>query len=275
MPLEEEHLQIYRRLVELSAPHPAIIRTYDLGGRKLAREMMATEEENPVLGLRGIRLTLARPEVFRSQIRALFRAGLYGDLWIMLPMISTVEEVRQFRAFAAEVMDEMDREGVPFQRDVRLGVMIEVPGAALIADVLAREADFFSIGTNDLIQYSLAVDRNNEHVANLYQPLHPAILRMLRFVIDSGRAAGIEVSLCGEMAADPRFAMLLVGLGLRRLSMSPRQIPEVKTWLREATASGLADLAASCMEYSTAAEVQENLDSYFGCLLPSGASAAT
>src|SRR5829696_4504599 len=239
MPLEEEHLQIYRRLVELSAPHPAIIRTYDLGGRKLAREMMATEEENPVLGLRGIRLTLARPEVFRSQIRALFRAGLYGDLWIMLPMISTVEEVRQFRAFAAEVMDEMGREGVPFQRDVRLGVMIEVPGAALIADVLAREADFFSIGTNDLIQYSLAVDRNNEHVASLYQPLHPAILRMLRFVIDSAGAAGIEISLCGEMAADPRYALLLVGLGLRRLSMSPRRIPEVKTWIRELSAAEL------------------------------------
>ncbi|HKI03664.1 MAG TPA: phosphoenolpyruvate--protein phosphotransferase [Thermoanaerobaculia bacterium] len=275
MPTEEEHVEIYRRLVELSAPHPAIIRTYDLGGRKLAREMMATEEENPVLGLRGIRLTLARTEVFRSQIRALFRAGLYGNLWIMLPMVSTIEEVRQFRAFADEVMAEMEKEGVPFRRDVKLGVMIEVPGAAMISDLMAREAGFFSIGTNDLIQYSLAVDRNNEHVANLYQPLHPAILRMLRFVIDSGRAAGIEVSLCGEMAADPRYALLLVGLGLRRLSMSPRQIPEVKTWVREATVSGLADLAASCMEHSTAAEVQQHLDNYFECLLPSGAGAAT
>lgn len=273
MPTEEEHLQIYRRLVELSAPHPAIIRTYDLGGRKLAREMMATEEENPVLGLRGIRLTLARPDVFRSQLRALFRAGLCGDLWVMLPMVSTVEEVRKFRAFAAEVMEEMEREGVPFRRDVRLGIMIEVPAAAMIADVMAREADFFSIGTNDLIQYSMAVDRNNEHVADLYQPLHPAILRMLRFVIDSGRAAGLEVSLCGEMAADPRYALLLVGLGLRRLSMSPRQIPEVKTWIRAATASGLAGLAASCMEHSTAAEVQQHLDGYFECLPPSRASA--
>ncbi|HEX6904004.1 MAG TPA: phosphoenolpyruvate--protein phosphotransferase [Thermoanaerobaculia bacterium] len=269
MPTEEEHLQIYRRLVERAAPCPAIIRTYDLGGRKLAREMMATEEENPVLGLRGIRLTLARTEVFRPQIRALFRAGLYGDLWIMLPMVSTVEEVRQFRAFAAEVMAELEREGVPFRRDVRLGIMIEVPAAAMIADVMAREADFFSIGTNDLIQYSMAVDRNNEHVASLYQPLHPAILRMLRFVIDSGRAAGIEVSLCGEMGADPRFALLLIGLGLRRISMSPRQIPEVKAWVRETTIASLTELAERCMEHGTAAEVQKHLDSFFECSLTS------
>jgi len=273
MPTEEEHLQLYRRMVELAAPHPAIIRTYDLGGRKLAREMLATHEDNPVLGLRGIRLTLARTDVFRSQIRALYRAGLYGNLWIMLPMVSTVEEVRKFRAFAAEVMAEMEQEGVPFRPDVRLGVMIEVPAAAIIADVLAREVDFFSIGTNDLIQYSLAVDRNNEHVASLYQPLHPAILRMLRFVIDSGRAAGLEVSLCGEMAADPGFALLLIGLGLRRLSMSPRQIPEVKTWVREATASDLAELATGCLEHSTAAEVQRHLEGYFAGLVPAKASA--
>jgi len=144
----------------------------------------------------------------------------------------------------------------------------------MIADLLAREADFFSIGTNDLIQYSIAVDRNNEHVASLYQPLHPAILRMLRFVIDSARAAGIEVGLCGEMAADPRYAMLLVGLGLRRLSMSPRQIPEVKTWLRETKAADLADLAASCMGYCTAAEVQEHLESHFACAVLPVSSAA-
>jgi phosphotransferase system enzyme I (PtsI) len=275
MPTEEEHVEIYRRLVERAAPSPAIIRTYDLGGRKLAREMMATQEENPVLGLRGIRLTLARPEVFRTQIRALYRAGLYGDLWVMLPLVSTVEEVREFRAFADGVMADMEREGVAFRRDIRLGVMIEVPAAAVIADLLAREVDFFSIGTNDLIQYSLAVDRNNEHVAHLYQPLHPAILRMLRFVIDSARAAGIEVSLCGEMAADPRFALMLIGLGLRRLSMSPRQIPEVKTWIRETSAASLAELAERCMEHSTAAEVQAHLDSFLDCSLPSRVSAQT
>jgi phosphoenolpyruvate-protein phosphotransferase (PTS system enzyme I) len=274
LPTEEEHLQIYRRLIELSAPHPAIIRTYDLGGRKLAREMLATQEDNPVLGLRGIRLTLARTDVFRTQIRALFRAGLYGDLWIMLPMVSTVEEVRKFRAFAAEVMAQMEQEGVPFRRDVRLGVMIEVPAAAIIADVLAREVDFFSIGTNDLIQYSLAVDRNNEHVASLYQPLHPAILRMVRFVVDSARAAGIEISLCGEMAADPRFALLLLGLGLRRLSMSPRQIPEVKTWIRKATVAELVELATRCLEHSTAEEVQRRLESFCEGLAAAKASAS-
>jgi phosphotransferase system enzyme I (PtsI) len=143
--------------------------------------------------------------------------------------------------------------------------MIEVPAAAMIADVLAREVDFFSIGTNDLIQYSMAVDRNNEHVASLYQPLHPAILRMLRFVIDSARAAGIEVSLCGEMAADPRFALLLVGMGLRRLSVSPRRIPEIKTWLRGTSAAELAELAEACFAYSTAADVQRHLEGFFEC----------
>ncbi|MDP9119969.1 MAG: phosphoenolpyruvate--protein phosphotransferase [Acidobacteriota bacterium] len=270
LPTEEEHLAIYRRLVEAAAPHPAIIRTYDLGGRKLAREVMETHEENPVLGLRGIRLTLARPEVFRTQIRALLRAGLYGNLWVMLPLISSLDEVRSFRAFAAEVSLEMEREGIPFRRDIRLGVMIEVPAAAVIADVLAREVDFFSIGTNDLIQYSLAVDRNNEHVANLYQPLHPAILRMLRFVIDSARAAGIEVSLCGEMAADTRCALLLVGLGLRRLSMSPRRIPEIKTWIRKLSGADLESLARQCMGFGTAGEVQKHLESFLdGALAPS------
>lgn len=259
-PTEEEHYRLYRRIVETVAPHPAIIRTYDLGGRKLAREMMDTREENPVLGLRGIRLTLARREVFRPQLRGLFRAALHGDLWIMLPMVSTLEEIREFRAYTAEVMAELERDGVPFRRDIKLGSMIEVPAAAMISDALATEVDFFSIGTNDLIQYSLAVDRNNEHVAHLYQPLHPAILRMLRFVVASAAQAGIEVSLCGEMAADARFAMVLVGLGLRRLSVSPRLVPKIKTWIRELDSRHLAEVTLRCLDLRTAREVDELVD---------------
>lgn len=269
LPTEEEHLAIYRRLAETSAPYPAIVRTYDLGGRKLAREVMETHEDNPVLGLRGIRLTMARPRVFRTQLRGLFRAALYGDLWVMLPLVSSVDEVRRFRAFAGEITAELEREGTPFRGDLKIGVMIEVPSAALTADILAGEVDFFSLGTNDLAQYSLAVDRNNEHVADLYQPVHPALLRMIRFVCDSAAAAGIPVSVCGEMASDPNYARLLVGLGLRRLSMSPRLVPRVKTLLRDESAAELAELAERCLRQQTAGEVEACLRAHPAPVAPS------
>ncbi len=256
LPSEEEQVEVLRRLVESATPHPAIVRTFDLGGRKLAREVMHTAEENPVLGLRGIRLTLARPEVFRHQVRALLRAATCGELWAMLPMVSTIEEVRGFRRAVAAAALELAAEGVPHRDHLKLGVMIEVPSAALIADHLAREVDFFSIGTNDLIQYALAVDRNNEHVSYLYQPFHPAILRMLRFVIDSAGAAGIDVSLCGEMAADAATVPLLVGLGLRRLSMAPRALPEIKARIRSLEAGRLAAVAERCLQAASAAEVE-------------------
>lgn len=262
LPTEDDHFQLYKRLVEFSAPHPAIIRTYDLGGRKLARAMTATEEANPVLGLRGIRLTLARPEIFSSQIRALLRASTHGDLWLMLPLVSSLDEVRAFRAFAEEAMRELEAEGVPFNRSYRLGIMIEVPAAAMISDALAKEVDFFSIGTNDLIQYSLAVDRNNEHVAKLYQPLHPAILRMIYSVVANARHAGIEISLCGEMGSDPRYALLLAGLGMRRLSMSPSRIPEVKGAIRAADFSRLETLARRCLDLETAEQVERELTAF-------------
>jgi phosphoenolpyruvate-protein phosphotransferase (PTS system enzyme I) len=268
LPTEEDHYVLYRRIVEASAPWPAVVRTYDLGGRKLAREVMHTHEDNPVLGLRGIRLTLARPEVFRVQLRALFRAGLHGDLWVLLPMVSGVEEVHRFRAFAAEVMEELERDGVAFQRDPKLGVMIEVPSAALTADLIAPHVDFFAIGTNDLIQYSLAVDRNNEHVADLYQPLHPAILRMLRQVLAAAAAAGIEVELCGEMGGDERLAPLLVGLGLRRLSMAPRQVPVIKTLIRGLALAELEELAEQCAQRGCVAEVEACLDNFLPRRLP-------
>ncbi len=259
LPTEDDHYRIYRQLAEQAAPYPAIIRTYDLGGRKLAREVMDTREDNPVLGLRGIRLTLARPQVFRTQLRGLFRAGLHGDIWVMLPLVSAVEEVRKFRAFAADVTRELAAEGVPFRPDIKIGAMLEVPSAAMITDLLAREVDFFSVGTNDLIQYSMAVDRNNEHVTDLYQPLHPALLRMLRFAVQSAGEAGRVIGVCGEMAGDPRFVPLLLGLGIRRLSMSPRAVPRIKTLVRNMRIDALRSAVEECMHLPTAAEVEARL----------------
>lgn len=259
LPTEDEQVAVLRRLVEGARPHAAVVRTFDLGGRKLAREVMHTDEENPVLGLRGIRLTLARPEVFRYQLRALLRVAAEGDLKVLLPMVAAVEEVRSFRERLAEAASELAAAGVRHRADVPLGVMVEVPAAALIADRLARNVDFFAIGSNDLIQYALAVDRNNEHVSYLYQPLHPAILRMLRSVVDGARGAGIDVSLCGEMAADPVLTPLLLGLGLRRLSMRPGALPEVKARVRSLEAARLTALADRCLEAASAREVEELL----------------
>jgi len=262
LPSEQEHLDLYSRVLNAMDPEPAVIRTFDLGGRKLAREVMETEEDNPVLGLRGIRLTLARPQIFRTQLRALYRAGVGRNLWILLPMVSNVEEVIQFKKFAQKIQDELDREGLEHNPDCKLGVMIEVPSAALVADVLAKHVDFFSIGTNDLIQYALAVDRNNEHVSYLYKPLHPAILRMLHFVIDSARTAGIDVSMCGEMAANRHYAPLLLGMGLRRLSVSPRAIPDVKTQIRQLSLSDLEGVVGECLTMSSTTEVESCLENF-------------
>jgi phosphotransferase system enzyme I (PtsI) len=255
LPTEEDHLRVYLRLIEATAPFPAVVRTYDLGGRKLAREMMESVEENPVLGLRGIRLTLARPQIFRTQLRALLRAAAAGDLWIMAPMVSRIEEVEALRAVLAETAAELAREGIAHRAAVKVGIMVEVPAAAVIADSLARAVDFMAIGTNDLIQYSLAVDRNNRSVASLYEPVHPAILRMLRFVIESADAAGIPVSLCGEMGADAQMLPLLVGLGLRRVSASPSAIPALRQKLAGLHAGELAGVAKACCAAASGSEV--------------------
>jgi phosphotransferase system enzyme I (PtsI) len=254
LPSEEEHYTVFRNLLTAMAPKPVVVRTFDLGGRKLAGELLATWEENPNLGLRGIRLTLVRPQIFRSQLRALYRAARHGNLKIMVPMVSNLEEVRAFKALCRSVMDELASEHQGPFPEVPLGAMIEVPAAALLTKHLARELDFLAIGTNDLIQYTLAVDRSNEHVSGLYQPLHPAIIELLFHIVDQATDEA-ELSICGEMASNPDFVPLLLMAGLRRLSMSPGAIAGVKRAIRGFDLDQARGLIPRMRAASTAAEV--------------------
>ena len=259
LPAEEEHFAVYRAVAAEMHPRPTIIRTLDFGGDKLASAIHLATEENPSLGLRAIRLCLHRPEMFRGQLRAILRASAFGPLRIMYPMISGVAEVRAANALLDEAKAELTKAGVPFDPKIQVGAMIEIPSAAVIADLLAREVDFFSVGTNDLIQYALAIDRINEQVAYLYEPLHPAVLRMLRSVVSAAHNEGIWVSMCGEMAGDPLYSLLLVGLGFDELSMTPASIPLVKRIVRSITYGQAADLAHRLFGCATAQEVERLL----------------
>jgi phosphoenolpyruvate-protein phosphotransferase (PTS system enzyme I) len=232
LPGEEDHYRTYRELAEKALPHEVVIRTLDLGGEKYFSTILERQETNPVLGLRGIRLGLKRDDLFRAQLRGALRAGVHGKVRLLLPMVSGLDEIRRARSVIDEVGRELEALRVPFDAKVPLGVMIEVPAAALIADRLAREADFFAIGTNDLIQYSLAIDRGNESVSYLYRPLHPAILELIRRVVEAAARRGIGVSVCGEMAASPTAAIILIGLGVSELSMNPAAIPSIKQVVR-------------------------------------------
>ena len=239
LPNEAELYDLFSALLRGMIGKPVVVRTLDLGGRRLAQEITIQPEENPVLGLRGIRLMLARPEILRTQLRALFRAAVFGDLRVMIPLVTTVEEVRDFRQLCEETTSALASEEIEHRADVPLGAMIEVPAAALVSQHLARELDFLSIGTNDLIQYSLAVDRNNKQVAVLYQPDHPAILRLLALIMRETGTEECEISICGEMAADPILTPFLLGIGLRRLSMRSRSIPIIKGRIRALDVQGL------------------------------------
>jgi phosphotransferase system enzyme I (PtsI) len=267
VPDEETLFASYRDLLAALAPDPVTIRTLDVGGDKLAsflpdKGLRLDLERNPALGLRSIRFSLRKPALFISQLRAMLRASVHGRLRILLPMISSLSELQRVRAILNSIMLDLFHSGIPFNPDVAVGIMIEVPSAVIMADVLAAEVDFFSIGTNDLIQYSLAIDRGNEYVAHMYEPLHPAVLRMISQTVTAGHDQGIEVALCGEMASDPVMAPILLGLGLDELSMRPSAIPHVKRLLRDSTAVQLNELARQVLLCGDGGEVRNLLTSY-------------
>jgi phosphoenolpyruvate-protein phosphotransferase (PTS system enzyme I) len=270
LPTEEEHFNVYRKLVEATAPHWCVIRTFDLGGKKLAREVMGSKEDNPVLGLRALRLCMKHRDMFRTQLRALLRASAFGNLKIMFPLVSGVQELRQVKTLIREIKLELDAEGTAYNHDLQIGIMIEVPSAAIIADLLATESDFFAIGTNDLIQYSLAIDRSNENVSYLYEPLHPALLRLIKSVIDAGKQAGIPVSMCGEMAADPIYATVLLGLGLEIFSMNPSNIPVIKNVIRSVRYRECRRIAEAALQKKTAQEIEEFVIESVAMRIPEG-----
>jgi phosphotransferase system enzyme I (PtsI) len=261
LPDEEKQFQIYRKAAQKLSPDPVIIRTFDLGGDKIGGQGFSPEA-NPFLGWRAIRFCLDRPEIFRAQLRAILRASAHGSVKIMLPMICSLDEVRQTKQILESLRREMDAAGTPYDRKCPLGVMIETPAAALSADLLAREVDFFSIGSNDLTQYTLAVDRINERVAKLYDPFNPAVLQLIRQVIESGHRAGIWVGLCGEMGADPLAVPLLLGLGLDELSMNAVSVPEIKRMILRLEAGECRRLAERVMQAETSREARQLLSDF-------------
>ncbi len=257
-PDEETHFKSYRHAVELCEGRPLVIRTLDLGADKFV-DTTVRQEPNPFLGCRSIRLCFQRIDVFKTQLRAILRASAFGPIKLMLPMISSLGEVRKAKHIINDVMDDLDREKVVFNPKIPIGIMVEVPSAALLADFLAQEVAFFSIGTNDLVQYTLAVDRTNEKVADLYQPAHPAVLRLILHVIEAGVRHRVEVSMCGEMSGEAIYTLPLLGLGLRNFSLSPGSIPEVKKVARSTTLREAVDVAEKVFGFRDAKQTDNYL----------------
>lgn len=260
-PTEEDHYQAYRQVLEAFPNEPVIIRTLDIGADKMPGplRMEYPESVNPALGIRSIRLSLHRLELFKTQLRAILRAAAHGDLRVMFPLISTLLELRQARMVLGDVMDDLEEQGVEFRRDIPVGMMVEVPSAALLAEEFAQEVDFFSIGTNDLIQYTLAVDRADPLVANLYRAGDPSILRLLRMVVRAAENHGISVSVCGQMSSDPMFLPLLIGMGFRQFSVTPQALPELKEVIRNLSVAQAESLAARAEAMDVARDVESLL----------------
>jgi len=254
LPTEEEQYQAYRQVATALKPRPVIIRTLDLGGDKFASHLQLAQEVNPFLGWRAIRFCLAQPELFRTQLRAIFRAGAEGNVKMMYPMISGMDELNQANALAEKYRAELRSEGKPFGENMEIGVMVEIPSAVLIAGALAGLAKFFSIGSNDLIQYALAADRTNERVSHLYEPTHPAIVRLIKMTVDAAHQRGIPAAVCGEMAGDPVLAPLLIGLGVDELSTAPTGIAPVKYIIRRLKLNEARELAEFALQSDSPAE---------------------
>jgi phosphoenolpyruvate-protein phosphotransferase (PTS system enzyme I) len=256
LPSETEQFEIYKTVSQKIAPHPVTIRTLDIGGDKFMSHIDVAEEINPVMGLRAIRFCLKEVAIFKTQLRAIMRSSAFGKVKIMFPMISGIEEVRQIKIILSEVKKELQAEHKVFDPDIEIGIMVEVPSAASIADILAKEVNFFSIGTNDLIQYTLAIDRVNENVSYLYEPLHPAVLRLLRNIINAAHDNGIPVAMCGEMAGEPFYMPILLGLGIDELSMNVMALPRVKSVLRSLDYKQSQLVTDSIFKLSTAQEIE-------------------
>ena len=255
LPSEQMQYEAYRRVLEAMEGKTVTIRTLDLGGDKIIPDLVDVSEKNPLLGWRAIRFCLSRVSIFRTQLRALFRASVHGKLQIMFPMISGIEELHQSLEIVDQVKQELRTEGIAFNDQVAVGCMIEIPSAALTSDVLARKVEFFSIGTNDLIQYTIAVDRGNQRTAYLYEPFHPAVLRLIRTTVENAHAVGIPVAMCGEMAGDPLATVILLGLGLDELSMNAFSIPAVKKIIRSVSMAEVEELVGTVMEMRSGKEI--------------------
>jgi phosphotransferase system enzyme I (PtsI) len=268
VPTEQEQYEHYIQVAEAMAPNPVIIRTLDIGGDKFAHALETPNEMNPFLGCRAIRFSLVNESLFRDQLRAILRASVHNNLFIMYPLISGQTELRQANKILRSIQDELKEEGVPFDESIRVGAMIEVPSAVMVARDLAQYVQFFSIGTNDLIQYTLAVDRGNEKIAHMYQPLHPAVLRMISSVVDVGHEFTIPVDVCGEMASDPACAMILLALGVERLSMAPPSIPKIKQVVRSVSIVQLRNFGEELLKLSCSNEIKQLIHARLPNLLP-------
>ena len=262
LPTEEEQFEDYRKVAETMGTRPVIIRTFDVGGDKEASVLQLEKEENPFLGYRAIRICLDRPELFRTQLRAILRASVFGNIRIMIPMISGIEELRDSKKQIQIAKEELAARGLDFVPDIEVGIMIEVPSAAVMSDQLAEEADFFSIGTNDLIQYTLAADRGNDKVFSLYTPLHPAVLRLISQVIKNAHTKGIPVGMCGEAASDERLLPVYLGMGLDEFSVSPSLVLRCRKQIRLLEAAKARALAEWVLEQKTTADIERILNQY-------------